>query len=226
MEGWFRGTQPGIRHWERRAGGKPDTSFREPSVLARRAARLAAETGAEVLDIGAGRGADSVWLARQGVRVTAYDYVPRALRDAQSVAEAEGLPLQVRTLNLTEWRSTLSEGARLAADPRPRVVLARHVMDATSAFGRESLARLCAMAFRGAGGRLLADLHISELDAEGNAPREDTTSDAPDWMVGRPDPDALATLLRRSGATRVNIKRLPNRDRPTVRVVGEWSAWT
>lgn len=223
LEGWFRGTQPGIRHWERRAGSRPQQPFREPSVLARRAARLAGELGAEVLDVGAGRGSDSVWLARQGVAVTAYDYVPRALDDAAAVAETEGLPLQVRGLNLTEWRSTLSEGARLAADPRPRVVLARHVMDATSAAGRESLARLCSMALRGAGGRLLADLHVADGDGGDGG---DEGLDAPDWMVGRPDPEVVATLLRSSGATRVTVKRLPNRDRPTVRVVGEWSAWT
>ncbi len=174
--------------------------------------------------MGAGRGADSVWLARQGISVTAYDYVPRALDDAASVAADEGLPLQVRGLNLTEWRSVLSEGARLAADPRPRVVLARHVMDATSATGRESLARLCSMALRGAGGRLLADLYVFENDPQ--SPETDPSADAPDWMVGRPDPEVVATLLRRSGATRVTVKRLPNRDRPTVRVVGEWSAWT
>ncbi len=223
LEGWFRGTQPGIRYWERRASGPTHGKFREPSVLARRAARLAEELDAEVLDVGAGRGADSVWLARQGVRVTAYDYVPRGLRDAVAVAQDEGLPLEARTLNLTEWRSVLAEGTRLAHDPRPRVVLARHVLDATSGFGRESVARLCSMALRD-GGRLLADLHVAEptgADREG-----DPDEDAPDWMVGRPDPDAVATLLRRYGATRVGIKRLPNRDRTTVRMVGEWSAWT
>jgi len=226
LGGWFRGTQPGIRYWERRAGSRPGQSFREPSVLARRAARIAAETGAEVLDVGAGRGADSVWLARQGVKVTAYDYVPRALREAAGVAEQEGLPLEVRRLNLTEWRSTLSEGARLAADPRPRVVLARHVMDATTAFGRESLARLCSMALRGGDGQLLADLHVVDRAGDGVDREVDLDEDAPDWMVGRPDPEALTTLLRRAGATRVTVKRLPGRGRPTVRVVGEWSAWT
>jgi hypothetical protein len=230
LEGWFRGTQPGIRYWERRAASRPDQDFRAPSVLAKRAARYAQEHDAEVLDVGAGRGADSVWLARQGVTVTAYDYVPRALRDAAAVAATEGLPLEVRPLNLTEWRSTLSEGARLAADPRPRVVLARHVMDATTSFGRESLARLCSMALRGAGGRLLADLYVVDRspdeDADEGAREVDPDQDGPEWMVGRPDPEALTTLLRKAGATRVTVKRLPDRDRPTVRVVGEWSAWT
>ncbi len=216
LEGWFRGTQPGIRVWERRASVSGGRDFRAPSVLARRAARIALATGAEVLDVGAGHGADSVWLARQGVPVTAYDYVPRGLRSARAAAEAEGLPLQVRRLNLTEWRSTFAEGTRLAHDPRPRVVLARHVLDATSAFGRESFARLCSMALRD-GGRVLADLYVVEGSEEASP------AEGPDWMLGRPDPEALTTLLRRYGATQVTLKRLPGRDRPTVRVVGVWT---
>jgi hypothetical protein len=223
LEGWFRGTQPGIRTWERRAsvaGGAREARFRQPSVLARRAGRIALETGAEVLDVGAGRGADSVWLARQGIPVTAYDYVPRGLRAAGAVAEREGLPLQVRHLNLTEWRSTFAEGTRLAHDPRPRVVLARHVLDATSAFGRESFARWCSMALRD-GGRVLADLHV--VEGAGGAGEQAEGADAPDWMLGRPDPEVLTTLLRRYGATQVTLKRLPGRGRPTVRVVGVWS---
>lgn len=227
LEGWFRGTQPGIRYWERRAGPRSDQGLRDPSVLARRAAALATELDAEVLDVGAGRGADSLWLARQGLPVTAYDYVPRALAGAARAAEAEGLALEVRRLNLTEWRSVLAEGTRLAHDPRPRVVLARHVLDATSGFGRESLVRLCAMALR-QGGQLLADVHLHPDDATGavaspDAPDAADAPDAPEWSVGRPDAERLATLLREAGASEVTVRRLPGRVRPTVRLVGVWS---
>jgi SAM-dependent methyltransferase len=207
LEDWFRGTQPGIRSWERRAN-LATGPLREPSLLARRAAELAEELGADVLDVGAGRGADSLWLARQGHRVTAYDYVPQSLEGVRSRAADEGHHLEVRRLNLTELRSVLAEGARLAHDPRPRVILARHVLDATSGVGRESFARLCSMALR-QGGRLLADVHLP-----GEA--------APDWMVGAVDPQGVATLLRDAGAVRVEVKDLPRRKRPTVRLVGEW----
>jgi hypothetical protein len=217
LDDWFRGTQPGIRYWERRAPRGRETVLRHPSVLARRAAELATELGAEVLDIGAGRGPDSLWLAQQGLSVKAYDYVPRALEPARLRGDAQGLDLEVRHLNLTEWRSVLAEGALLAHDPRPRVVLARHLLDATSKQGRESLARLCSMALR-EGGQLLADFHLRE-DAVDD---EDDLDDA-EWMVGRIDVDSLTTLLSRSGATRVTVKRLRRRSRPTVRLVGEWS---
>ncbi len=215
LEDWFRGTQPGIRYWERRAGGGAAAGFRDPSQLARQAAAAAAELGAEVLDVGAGRGADSLWLAQQGARVTAYDYVPRALRHAERRAHTDGHALEVRHLNLTEWRSVLAEGARLAHDPRPRVVLARHVLDATSGIGREALARLCSMAMRAEGGRLLADVFVADGGDEAPEPTE--------WMVGQVDLASLTRLLEQAGASRIEVKRLGHRNRPTVRLVGEWT---
>lgn len=213
LEDWFRGTQPNLRLWERRAS--VGHGRREPSRLARLAAAAAEELDAEVLDVGAGSGADSLWLAQQGVRVTAYDYAPRALDRLRELARDRGVDLDVRHLNLTEWRSVLSEGAWLAHDPRPRVVLARHVLDATSAVGREAFARLCSMALRD-GGRLLADLHVAPDD-------DDAHPSGPEWLVGRVGIETLTRLLERSGATRVEVTRLGHRARPTVRVQGEWS---
>ena len=212
LEDWFRGTQPMLRYWERRSSFRPPAEARPPSVLARRAAGLAARHGAEVLDVGAGRGGDSLWLARQGLAVRALDYAPRALEHAGLTAAAEELDLEVRRVNLTELRSVLAEGTRLAHDPRPRVVLARHLLDATSAFGRESFARLCSMALR-QGGWMLADVHVVP-DDEPEARAE--------WMVGRVDVENVATLLREAGAVRVQADRLSRKGRPTVRVVGEW----
>jgi hypothetical protein len=208
FDDWFRGTQTNARLWARRARGKEATKLRRHSPLAGLALDEAERLGAEVLDVGAGRGADSLWLARHGVPVVAYDFVPRALRDAHALAAAESLDLEVRHLNLGEWRSVLAEGARLAHHPRPRVVLARHVVDATTAFGRESLARLCSMALR-EGGSLFAEFHVP------------TDHRRRPWMVGRTDVDAMTTLLRRAGAARVEVEHLKKR-LPTVRVVGEW----
>jgi len=209
---WFRGLQPGIRYWQRRAFREAHQPLRtHPSPQARKAASLSRRLGADVLDIGAGRGADSVWLARQGIAVTAYDYVPRGLATASECASHESLDLDVRYLNLTEWRSVFAEGARLARLPRPRVILANHVVDATSDVGRESLARICSMALR-EGGRLIAEFHVPAQDR----------SPAPEWIVGTPDADAFTTLLRDAGASRVDVKVRPRRGRPIVRLVGEW----
>ncbi len=212
LEDWFRGTQPMLRYWERHSTFRPPAEARAPSVLAKRAAFVAGRLGAEVLDVGAGRGWDSLWLARQGLPVRALDYAPRALDHVAATAAAEGLDLEVRHVNLTELRSTLAEGARLAHDPRPRVVVARHLLDATSGFGRESFARLCSMALR-RGGRVLADAHVMEAD---------DPSERAEWMVGRVEVENVATLLRDAGAARVRTERLSRKGRPTVRIVGEW----
>ncbi|WP_134764553.1 methyltransferase domain-containing protein [Nocardioides sp. 1609] len=217
FDDWFRGTQPGIRYWDRRSHHtkrKPPRA--EPSALGRRASVIARDIGAtEVLDVGAGRGRDSIWLARQGLAVTAYDYVPRGLDLVAAQAEAESLPLEVRHLNLTDRRSLFAEGARLAHRPGKRVVLARHVVDATSSHGRESLARLCSMALR-EGGQLLAEFHPAVVErGEPDPTREE-------WMLGRPDVDVFVALLRDAGARNVRVIHRKGPARPVVRVVGVW----
>ncbi len=215
FDDWFRGTQPGYRYWDRRSHHRKRKPVRpRPTPLGRRALAVASELGAtEVLDVGAGRGRDSLWLARRGLHVTAYDYVTRALAPARERAAAEGLALDVRHLNLAELRSVLAEGTRLAHRPGPRVVLARHVVDATSAPGREALARLCSMALRD-GGQLLAEFHPT--------PSGTPVRGRPEWMLGRADTDVLSALLRDAGARRVRVVERPGPGRPVVRVVGVW----
>jgi SAM-dependent methyltransferase len=239
LNDWFRGTQPGIRHWERRASVMGDKPVRgRPSPLARLVHDSAVELDAEVLDVGAGRGADALWLARQGLSVTAYDYVLRGLEPALQRAQEDGVDLAIRHLNLTEWRSVLAEGARLAHAPRPRVVMAQHVVDATSGVGRDSLARLCSMAMR-AGGRLHAEFHA--FDGTGAEPDDDLDSlegpddpgggadaDAgpesewPDWLVGRPRLSEIEQLLHRAGARKTDVVHADLNGRPVVQVMGEW----
>lgn len=215
---WFRGTQPGIRHWDRRAAfGRGRELPDQPTPLARRAARAARRIGGEVLEVGAGRGSDSLWIARQGLAVTAYDYAPQALALAEQVAQQESVELVVRQLNLTEWRSVLAEGARLAQVRRPRVVLARHVLEATSTEGRAGFARLCSMALRD-GGRVLAECY---LPPEEPAPGAEA-DEGPEWMVGPVDPEETAELFRAAGAQRVIVKRFRRGGRPAVRLLGVW----
>ena len=110
-----------------------------------------------MIDVGAGRGADSLWLARQGLSVRAYDYVPSAAQAVQQAATDEDLDLDVRMLNLNEWRTVLAEGARMSRVEGPRVMIARHTADATNRFGRAALARFASMSLRG-GGRLYLDV--------------------------------------------------------------------
>ena len=208
---WFRGLNTNARFWERRYARRMHLPLRTgPSDAARRAAAKARRLDAPVLDVGAGRGADSLWLARQGHRVTAYDYAAKSpLEAAAAVAREEGVALDVRRLNLTEWRSVFGEGARLAHSPVPRVVLARHVLDATDPQGRRGFVRWCSMALR-SGGTLVAEFHVGE------------GSRGLDWTIGAVDPDNIAQWLTEGGAKSVTHTRLRGRKRPTVRLVGEW----
>lgn len=52
----------------------------------------------EALDVGAGEGADSVWLAERGWRVTSLDVSPVALGKVRAHAEESGVGDRVRTL--------------------------------------------------------------------------------------------------------------------------------
>ncbi|GAA4113352.1 hypothetical protein GCM10022215_10520 [Nocardioides fonticola] len=176
---WFRGLAVHRQEWERRYGAGQAGQKGQPGTTTGRslAKEIAAreQPGTRVLDVGAGRGRDAIWLARRGFPVTAYDYVPRALTRAARIAVEEELPFEARSLNLDEWRSLMSEGARLArasdAAPVPTVIHARHLLDATDTFGRSGLGRFAAMTLRG-GGRLYAE-----------------------WWTGRGEPEPGLTAL-------------------------------
>ncbi|MDN5746191.1 MAG: hypothetical protein L0H31_13885 [Nocardioidaceae bacterium] len=208
---WFRGTTVWRRDWEREFAL---TGGRRPSAGASGLARrLAAETraGTHVLDVGAGRTRDALWLARQGFTTTAYDYAPRGARGAVKTATDDGLPLETRTLNLTEWRSMLAETARLTRTAGPRVMLARHLVDATNQVGRDALLRFARTALRG-GGRFYADVWTGEGE--------------PGFGLRPFDPDRLAALVESHGGTVLSLERLApsdKRSRGLGRVVASWS---
>jgi SAM-dependent methyltransferase len=206
---WFRGLGPNRRLWQRRFSRRMrELPERGPSSAARQAHREARRLVAPVLEVGAGKGADALWLARRGHQVTAYDYAADSgLAAVAAAAREEGLALDVRELNLTEWRSVFGEGARLAHAPTPRVVLARNVLDATDSGGRRGFARWCAMALR-TGGILVADF---------GEPSEDVP-----WTVGEVDPHEMAEWLIDGGAKSVSHTEVTGEKRPTVRLVGEW----
>lgn len=211
LSDWFRGLRPGFTHWQRLyAVRKHRPAVRGPAHLARLARREAAATGATVLDVGAGKGPDAWWLASRGVPVVAYEFVPFALDGVAQRARDDGLPLEVRHLNLTDTRSVFTEGARLARLPGPRVVLAQHVLDATTPVGRESFARFCSMALRG-GGSVLAQFHTG------------TTTQEVEW-ASTVEPDVVVELLRRAGARDITLEQdeRASHQHPVVRLVAQW----
>jgi SAM-dependent methyltransferase len=106
-----------------------------------------------IVDIGCGTGADALFYARRGSRVIGLDYVTRASATAAETAYQDSLPVEFRAMNLCELRSVLAESARVAREPGPTVVTARHVIETTDRAGRLHLWRAARM-MTAAGGRL------------------------------------------------------------------------
>jgi hypothetical protein len=119
------------------------------------------------VDVGCGSGRDVLWLARRGVEAWGLDYFPRDFRSADRRAARRRLNASFEWMNLDELRSVLLMGAVLSRKPGPRIVLARHVLEATDALGRENLLRLAKMVTRGSGRLYL------QMRASGSGSRRD-----------------------------------------------------
>jgi hypothetical protein len=149
LNAWFRGIRVRRALW--------DTYHREVSPAEQGLSslgRLVHEregVPSHLVDVGAGRGGDALWFARRGSHAVAYDYSDVAMNTLGSTARREGLDLEPRRLNLLELRFVLSEGGRLARDPRQPVVLADDVIGATTATGRRNFWRFASMALRHGG---------------------------------------------------------------------------
>jgi SAM-dependent methyltransferase len=85
------------QHWHRAGAGHPPNPY-----LARETAGLEPGTA---LDAGCGAGAEAVWLAAAGWRVTAADISAEALSRAAALAENQGVTGRVRFVeaDLTTW---------------------------------------------------------------------------------------------------------------------------
>ena len=86
------------RHWESAFGERAEMFGEAPSDPARRAAELFKREGvAEVLELGAGQGRDTLFFAREGFRVRAVDYSSSGLEAIGEKARASDLYSEVST---------------------------------------------------------------------------------------------------------------------------------
>jgi SAM-dependent methyltransferase len=164
LNGWFRGTRVRRESWDRTYSRLPaEPPAIEPSPFARWVRRQEGGVAQRIVDIGCGRGIDDLWFARQGARVTGFDYVLRGSLPVSRMAADEGVDLEFRGMNLCELRSVLSESGRVAAEPGRKVLTARNIADATDRVGRGYLWRACEMMLRG-GGRLYLEFLLDRGD--------------------------------------------------------------
>ena len=216
LNGWFRGLRTHRADWDRRYSGKrerlPDLG---PSSLAR---FVVEQEGlpARVVDLGAGRGADALWFARQGVPTLALDHSRRADNAVRRVAEEEGLDYEFVWVNLHEPRSVVAQAARVAHLGGPPTVIANHLVDATDRRGLTSFVRFCRLALSG-GGRVYADFVSSPAGTSRGARGRDLLQPVP--------VEGVVDALRDSGADIVHSEERAGPDesgRPVARVVAQW----
>ena len=144
LAGWFRGL-----HARRNTVWDPyylsvPGSGGSPSSFVRWVHRREPDAALAV-DVGCGRGADVAFLARRGTRTLGLDYSRRSFAQRARLVARAGTPASFEWMSLTELRSVMSTGVALAREPGPKIMLARHVADATNDYGRANLLRLARM---------------------------------------------------------------------------------
>jgi hypothetical protein len=219
LDGWFRGIRLLSNDWERRYSTVGNTlPPAGPTTLAQFIVEREGGIPPCIVDLGAGRGGDSLWFARKGAKVRALDLVSQASSGVQSVAAAEGLDLEVSALNLNSLRSWLSEGARLAHLPGPKVLMARHLIDSEPTYARESTWRLSEMVLR-QGGRLYLEF-VSGPSVE-RLPG-DVLVQVPVELVEKELSSRGAAIVHREEFTEEARSGEPGR--PITRMVAQWQA--
>ena len=221
LNGWFRGQRIFRNEWDARYSGavRDKVPPGGPSALAQ-FVRAEEDRIDLLVDLGAGRGGDALWFARQGVSTMTLDYAHGASNGVRRVAEQEGLDLDTSWVNLHEMRSVLGQGARIARRDGNVVLMARHLVDSTDARGLAALVRLARMAL-GRGGRLYLEVDVLR-DGEHYVPsgRRD--------IVRPKDLHKVVSALTSGGAvivlsTQTDEKRGSGKpDRPVARLVAEW----
>jgi hypothetical protein len=214
LNGWFRGMRLDRAKWERFYSA-PDRGRRAPSDLVRQVARREPAL-ATLIDIGCGRGADVAFMARRGVRSWGLDFCRRAYRDLEGRRRPH---LEFQLFNLLEVRHVVAISAVLARLPGPRVVMARHLVDAVGPRARSNLWHTAASVLREPGDRLYLEF-CSRAGADGYAEKNRVVVRSPRRMIEE---------LERSGATVLRRRLLltapgrPEASSQVCRLVATWS---
>ena len=151
MDAWFRSARRRLRFWHD-FYKSPDAARvpTGPSLFAEAVdQRLRQRAGgtAHLLDVGSGTSRDALYFARQGHRVTAYDFTSLGQRRTGK----RDVRVTHRWLNLEDLRSVLVTGTRLAHAPEVPDVYARGLLDTLGSSGRDNFWRFASMVQRRGG---------------------------------------------------------------------------
>ncbi|MDH4190389.1 MAG: class I SAM-dependent methyltransferase [Betaproteobacteria bacterium] len=95
-------SQSELERWNSRFAGEAYHFGTEPNTfLAGQAKRL--RPGMSALCVADGEGRNSVWLARQGLRVRAFDFSPVGVEKARRLARDTGVALDARVADINSW---------------------------------------------------------------------------------------------------------------------------
>lgn len=130
FDDWFGSLMKQRRDWERFVRRRPDEDLDRPTDF-QVWVQQQIPADAEVFDLGAGLGNNSLAFARAGHAVVAADFTRFTFRRAATKAKEEKLTLRFISINLRSLRNTLSGMARVAHwMAKPRVLFAAGVIDA------------------------------------------------------------------------------------------------
>ena len=88
--------------WDTRFSGDEYHFGTEPNSFVASQAHLL-KPGMSALSVADGEGRNSVWLARQGLRVTAFDFSPVGVAKARRLAAAKGVEIEYHVANILDW---------------------------------------------------------------------------------------------------------------------------
>jgi hypothetical protein len=199
LDGWFRGTRGGrALRWEKSDAASLRSGLAPSAFLkwVRRQERAQQHRTAGYVDLGCGAGTDTFVTARQGVPSWGLDFRPSHFKVVAKRAARRELPATYRWTNFNELRSVLPTGAELARSPGPRLVTARHLVDALDDSGRELLLRFASMVTREDGRFYLQVLRATEAELETGP---DTGPQTGEDNLTPMDVDALIAQIERGG---------------------------
>ncbi len=88
--------------WDTRFSGEDYHFGTEPNGFVAEQAHLLAP-GMSALSVADGEGRNSVWLAQQGLRVTAFDFSPVGVAKARRLAATKGVEVEYHEANILDW---------------------------------------------------------------------------------------------------------------------------